>query len=514
MLLVASHGWALLKVATRQPGTLAPETFSVLGSGLLQTPPKGPRGAKRGLKCRVAFQEPSTPSRASDSAADGLVVGSSDAKLSGSALSQSITPSSEMGQLCGGLALERALLHIDGREGDVGQEVGTAQVGDVIADQNPNRQPTSRDIKLVLWDRRGSVLILFVDIKGICKQHTLVSHSTPQQENLASCDVPKLSLLSCSSFVWTMSYSIPYPYVQGTQALVDADKFNGVTSDVELHVFSVNSCNNSQQEVLLSCRARLSDLWVGEKPEHNPPVQEVSHMNKSNNQRATVRFSLDRGLDVPTEASGSKQIDVLSRIGVAPGQQSFVTCMTLVGGAYGLPYVLVQALAHGELLFCSLAAYGIPKPLYSSSSTNPLVGNLPVLSTASGHIGAVTCFLEVVYVGATGPDEPVPEDVVVVGGKGKPILVSGGADGSVRFWSLEKQELGKQLFAVHAHTGILHSAFFATPCPGPVSSIVPFYSWQPPICCMNQFQPHKLKALDPFPHDKKDCHHVLWLCHY
>eukprot|EP00803_Ostreobium_quekettii_P001588 evm.model.scf_7.19 EVM.evm.TU.scf_7.19 scf_7:143388-159187(+) len=78
---------------------------------------------------------------------------------------------------------------------------------------------------------------------------------------------------------------------------------------------------------------------------------------------------------------------------------------------------------------------------------------MPVLATAAGHFGPVTCLFEVVYFGPHNAADMTLENGIVEGKGGLPLLVSGGADGSVRFWSLDKTSLGSKVFAVHAHSG-------------------------------------------------------------
>ncbi|GMH39079.1 hypothetical protein BSKO_06977 [Bryopsis sp. KO-2023] len=131
-----------------------------------------------------------------------------------------------------------------------------------------------------------------------------------------------------------------------------------------------------------------------------------------------------------------------------------VTCLAVVGGVEHVPYTLVQGFSNGEITFSSLAAYAIPVPL--DTMRNGLKGQSKQGKRRVGHWGPVTCLVELLFDESLEPmsgDLTAVADEVASGNVGKGMLASGGADGSVRFWSLEGGEVGTQLFCVHPHTG-------------------------------------------------------------
>lgn len=127
--------------------------------------------------------------------------------------------------------------------------------------------------------------------------------------------------------------------------------------------------------------------------------------------------------------------------------------MSLIGGTKALPYILVQGFSDGEIHYSSLASYSIPA-LPQIKSTDS-VFRFPSMGKSSGHNGAVLCFLEITF----NPGSRTVSESEVIGGYSNdmPILVSGGEDGTIRFWSLDKNEMGKEIFAVFPHTGNLQT---------------------------------------------------------
>ena len=447
LLLVSYHGWVLLTVASWQPGTLAPATFTVLGMGSVGIPETPTHSWKHAPRGHVTFQEDLM------AGAGHLTVGFPECEHLPTPQSKNVASfPQQLGALCGGLALDCVTaFQASGVDWHDGLEA--PQCVTCTADEEPEGQSPPTVVKLILWDNDGVGLVLFVDSEGTCIVPFVVPACPPQQKQQATHDVSRFTSTSCSSFVRTSSYCIRCPYARELESVRMGHMVEGVTYDFAMHVFPIRHSSNSSQTLLPSCGMRLSDLWASQNAIHqysgHLAVPEEDHqMDQYNKTNSTC----NPVLGMPADLQHHRDTHTITSSEMASDHQNFVVCMTIVGGAHGLPYILVQGLSNGELLFCSLAAYGVPKPLFSSCG--PLVPGLPVLSVASGHVGSITCFLEIVFWCAPGAGDTVLEDVVLVGERGKPLLVTGGADGSVRFWSLDKQSLGSSVFAVHAHTGL------------------------------------------------------------
>lgn len=131
---------------------------------------------------------------------------------------------------------------------------------------------------------------------------------------------------------------------------------------------------------------------------------------------------------------------------------SSMTCCAVVGGSVSCPYTLVQGYSSGKISFVSLAAYAIPgAPEKTDAECFQSIKHSQI-----GHRGSVVCFVEIVrnvpaepYSYNSGPQDSRSTNKT----SAKGILVSGGQDGSLLFWSLEKGQVGKVIFSVHPHTG-------------------------------------------------------------
>ncbi|CAD7695291.1 unnamed protein product [Ostreobium quekettii] len=354
-----------------------------------------------------------------------------------------------LGPLCGGMAVGEP-------ETRLGGDNYPCSTGHVEEDTNNHllQQP-----KVLLWDQDGAAAVLAADDLGgwhytrqvpasVCPSGASTCHQTPQFSS--GCH---------SSFVRAVSCCERDSCIQDVQSDSPEDTAEECVYDVDMRMFSMASCSQSQEEqmtpLLPVAGSRLSDLWARLDSTHQPSTRQDDCESADHGGQLV---GTEGGQTHNTAAqSGTPPVHALSALAgacaSARGQRKSVTCMALVGGICGLPYLLVQGLSGGEVSFCSLAAYGIPKPLCHAGSVGlPRLG-MPVLATAAGHFGPVTCLFEVVYFGPHNAADMTLENGIVEGKGGLPLLVSGGADGSVRFWSLDKTSLGSKVFAVHAHSG-------------------------------------------------------------
>lgn len=145
-------------------------------------------------------------------------------------------------------------------------------------------------------------------------------------------------------------------------------------------------------------------------------------------------------------------VDVEAHWTAGESMGGHLTCCTVVGGSVSCPYTLVQGFSSGKIVFVSLAAYAIPGA--------PEKSHAPDVSTVKhshmGHRGLVDCFVEIVRETAAeayNHDSGLIDSASISKTSATGMLVSGGQDGSLMFWSLQRGQVGKFLFSVHPHTG-------------------------------------------------------------
>lgn len=123
-----------------------------------------------------------------------------------------------------------------------------------------------------------------------------------------------------------------------------------------------------------------------------------------------------------------------------------VTCMYMITGLQSCPYVLVQGLNNGDILYFSLCWYSTPFP-----HTNDHPGAF--LGTSSGHKAPVVICQEAQFQQPHSFESLFPINEVQEGHQLMSLLITGAKDGSVHFWSLAPDSFGHSLFSVHPHSG-------------------------------------------------------------
>lgn len=123
-----------------------------------------------------------------------------------------------------------------------------------------------------------------------------------------------------------------------------------------------------------------------------------------------------------------------------------VSCMYMVTGLQSCPYVLVQGLNNGDILYFSLSWYSTPFP-----HTNDYPGAF--LGTSVGHKAPVVICQEAQFQQPHSFKSLFPVNEVQEGHQLMSLLITGAKDGSVHFWSLAPHSFGHSLFSVHPHSG-------------------------------------------------------------
>eukprot|EP00210_Caulerpa_lentillifera_P002997 g2861.t1 len=126
--------------------------------------------------------------------------------------------------------------------------------------------------------------------------------------------------------------------------------------------------------------------------------------------------------------------------------ESTVSCIYMITGLLQFPYILVQGLANGDILFFSLSWYSTP---FDYNEEHPGA----FLRRSVGHKAAVVICQEALFQQPASseslfPASEIHEDLQLI-----PLLITGALDGSIHFWSLAPQSLGTPLFSVHPHLG-------------------------------------------------------------